>query len=80
MYFFNSGCAVEPYYCPTYKIDWDKLRAKSERAAQIMEEFYAVSHMTGGWTHYAPNYKRILKFYIEEKGMNFWSARLFKKL
>ena len=26
------------------------------------------------------NYKRILKFYIEEKGMNFWNARLFKKL
>lgn len=26
------------------------------------------------------NYKRILHFYIEELGMDFWSARLFKKL
>ena len=26
------------------------------------------------------DYKRILKFYIEEKGMQFWSARLFKRL
>jgi len=26
------------------------------------------------------DYKRVLKFYIEEKGMGFWSARLFKKL
>ena len=26
------------------------------------------------------DYKRVLKFYIEEKGMAFWSARLYKKL
>lgn len=26
------------------------------------------------------NYKRILHFYIEELGMEFWSARLFKQL
>ncbi len=26
------------------------------------------------------NYKAILHFYIDEVGMNFWSARLFKKL
>ena len=26
------------------------------------------------------NYKKILHFYIEELGMDFWSARLFKKL
>jgi len=26
------------------------------------------------------DYKRILHFYIEELGMEFWSARLFKKL
>ncbi len=26
------------------------------------------------------NYKSILHFYIEELGMNFWSARLFKKI
>lgn len=26
------------------------------------------------------NYKAILHFYIEEMGMDFWSARLFKKL
>ncbi len=26
------------------------------------------------------NYKRILHFYIDELGMDFWSARLFKKL
>ena len=59
--FFNSGCAVQPCFCRTYQIDWDKLGAKSERAAKIMEEFYAVSHITGGWTHFAPNYKRIVK-------------------
>lgn len=28
----------------------------------------------------AKNYKSILRFYIEELGMDFWSARLFKKL
>ena len=26
------------------------------------------------------DYKRVLKFYIEEKGMKLWSARLFKKI
>ena len=26
------------------------------------------------------NYKSILHFYIDELGMDFWSARLFKKL
>ena len=26
------------------------------------------------------NYKRILHFYIDELGMDFWSARLFKKI
>lgn len=26
------------------------------------------------------NYKRILHFYIEEMGMDFWSARLFKRI
>ena len=26
------------------------------------------------------NYKKILHFYIDELGMDFWSARLFKKL
>lgn len=26
------------------------------------------------------NYKKILRFYIDELGMDFWSARLFKKL
>ena len=26
------------------------------------------------------NYKRILHFYLEELGMEFWSARLFKKI
>lgn len=26
------------------------------------------------------NYKRILKFYIDELGMDFWSARLFKRI
>jgi len=26
------------------------------------------------------DYKRILHFYIDEMGMDFWTARLFKKL
>ncbi len=28
----------------------------------------------------AKDYKRILRFYIDEMGMSFWSARLFKEL
>ena len=28
----------------------------------------------------AKNYRAILHFYIDELGMDFWSARLFKKI
>lgn len=46
---------------------------------------YAVSHYDDTVEYVTlstatKNYKAILHFYIEELGMNFWSARIFKKL
>ncbi len=58
--FFDSSCAVQPNYAQTYGVDWARLEAKSPEAAHILKEFAEVSHGFG-WTHAAPNYKRIVK-------------------
>ena len=57
----QSGYAVTPQFAHTYQIDWGKLEAKSKEAADAMREFHAMSHSPGGWTHAAPNYKRIVR-------------------
>ena len=48
-------------------------RYAEEHAQKDGVEFLMVATAT-------KDYKRILHFYIEELGMDFWSARLFKKL
>ena len=59
--FFANSCAVKPHFALTYQIDWDALRRKSEEGAAAMEGFWQMSHTPGGWTHAAPNYRRILR-------------------
>ena len=59
--FFQCNYAVRPQFALTYTIDWEWLEKKSPEAAQAMRKFYEVSHNPGGWTHAAPNYKRILR-------------------
>lgn len=59
--FFETGCAVKPQFALTYQIDWDALRRKSEEGAAALEAFWQTSRSPGGWTHAAPNYRRILR-------------------
>jgi len=59
--FFACSYAVRPQFALTYTIDWNRLEQKSSEAARIMREFFDISHSPGGWTHAAPNYKRILR-------------------
>ena len=59
--FFQCNYAVRPQFALTYSIDMGWLEKKSPEAAQAMRKFYEVSHNPGGWTHAAPNYKRILR-------------------
>ncbi len=69
--YFQSGYAVTPQFALTYQIDWGKLEQKSAEAAAAMREFYNISHSPGGWTHAAPNYKRILR-----EGLNSYRTRI----
>lgn len=69
--FFQTGCAVSPQFAMTYQINWGALEQKSGEAAAILRDFYAVSHNPGGWTHAAPNYKRIVK-----EGLTSYRARV----
>ncbi|MBR5869261.1 MAG: hypothetical protein IKZ21_07420, partial [Clostridia bacterium] len=59
--FFHSSCAVTPQFATTYWVNWEKLEAKSKQAADVLREFYEISHNPGGWTHAAPNFKRIIR-------------------
>ena len=59
--FFAPDTAVTPNFAKTYYVNWELLEQKSPRARAILESFYTVSHYPYGWTHAAPNYKRILK-------------------
>jgi len=63
--YFASGCAVMPQFACTYQVNWGALRAKSEEAAAAFEAFAGISHSPGGWTHAAPNYRRILREGLE---------------
>ena len=69
--FFDTGCAVKPQFALTYQIDWDGLKGKSAEGAAALEEFFRVSHSPGGWTHAAPNYRRILR-----EGLDSYRARV----
>ncbi|MGN1346238.1 MAG: pyruvate formate lyase family protein [Eubacteriales bacterium] len=59
--YYDYDCAVLPQFALTYQVDWGKLERKSPEAAAAMREFEKLSHSPGGWTHAAPNYKRILR-------------------
>ncbi len=59
--FYSPDFCVKPQFALTYEIDWDRLTAKSPEAAEALRAFYDVSHNPGGWTHAAPNYRRILR-------------------
>ena len=72
--FFDTGCAVKPQFALTYQIDWDGLKGKSAEGAAALEEFFRVSHSPGGWTHAAPNYRRILR-----EGLDSYRARVEKR-
>lgn len=69
--FFHSDCAVTPQFAMTYQIDWGKLEKKSAEGAAALREFYSISNHGGGWTHAAPNYKRILR-----EGLTSYRARI----
>ncbi len=56
-----SGFAVTPQFAHTYQINWGLLESKSDEAARLMRQFYEISHSPGGWTHAAPNYRRIIR-------------------
>ncbi|MBE6561889.1 MAG: hypothetical protein E7662_12280 [Ruminococcaceae bacterium] len=59
--FFCSSCAVQPHFAKTYEVNWDLLTKKSPEAAAELRKFHDISHMPGGWTHAAPNYRRVLR-------------------
>jgi len=60
---YDRGYTVAPGHAWTYSVNWEALGQKSREAAVILGEFHAISRYpdSGGWTHSAPNYKRILK-------------------
>ena len=60
---FFQDFAVAPQFALTYDIDWDKLREKGadESAVSALKDFYEISHHPQGWTHGAPNFRRIVK-------------------
>ena len=59
--FYDSNCAVSPNFALTYQVNYELLASKSEEAARVIKEFHEVSHCPAGWTHAAPNYKRIIR-------------------
>lgn len=69
--FFATGCAVSPQFCTTYQVDWAYLDQKSHEAYEIMMEFHQHSHWPGGFTHGAPNYRRIVR-----EGLNSYRQRI----
>lgn len=69
--FYDYDCAVLPQFATTYQMDWNKLEQKSPEAAAALREFVDVSHNPGGWTHAAPNFKRIVR-----EGLNSYRTRV----
>ena len=65
----------ELYEQPMYRIAFAVLRSSSLAEDAVSEEAeYVMLSMA------AKNWKPLLRFYTEELGMEFWSARLFRKL
>lgn len=70
----QSGFAVTPQFAITYQVNWNKLESKSPEAAEAMRKFCEISHNPGGWTHAAPNYRRIIR-----EGLSSYRARIEKQ-
>ena len=66
--------AVVPAFATTYQVNWKLLRQKSEKAYDLLWEFAQISKLTYGWTHAAPNYKRIVK-----EGLSSYRERVLKQ-
>ena len=65
---------VFPNYAHQYSINWDDLRKKSPRAAQLMYECTLHYRYEGDWNHSMLNYKRILA-----EGIDRYEQRLLAK-
>lgn len=74
--FFAFPCAMKPQFALTYTIDWGWMEKKctekgASEAYEALRQFCNNSHSPGGWTHAAPNYKRIVK-----EGLTSYRARV----
>jgi Pyruvate-formate lyase len=68
----DDKIAVRPHFCKTYQIDFGRIRAKSDEAADIIDDFNKrFAH--GGWSHSMPYYERIIK-----EGFNSYRVRIEK--
>lgn len=72
--YLDERIAVRPNFANTYEVDWDLLRSKSIQAWELMWDFHQISRLPWGWTHAAPNYKRILK-----EGLSSYRERVCKQ-
>lgn len=72
--FFDSGCVVVPNFAATYLSRLETLEQKSPEAAKELRKFHDLSHLPGGWTHGAPNYKRIVR-----EGLASYRDRVLKR-
>ena len=66
---FDKSIAFRPHYSNTYHLEEKALKAKSEKAYEVIAKetslvktFYESPHTVGGmgWTHSFPNYKKVL--------------------
>jgi len=74
--YFQFPCAMKPQFAMTYTLDYGWMEKKcadagGQEAYAALCEFCSVSRSPGGWTHAAPNYKRIIK-----EGLTSYRARV----
>lgn len=72
--FVDLNQAVVQQFAMTYWVEWDLLMKKSPIAHELMDEFSRLSRLSMGWTHAAPNFKRILK-----EGLSSYRERVKKQ-
>lgn len=72
--FVDYTCAVIPQFAMTCIVNWELLMEKSPVANELMDEFTRISRLSMGWTHAAPNFKRILK-----EGLSSYRERVKKQ-
>lgn len=47
--YFDTSIAVRPQFAHTYQVDWELLKSKSEKAAEIFRGFHEVSKNFANW-------------------------------